>query len=46
MTLLYGAFTVLFQAYLTDSDVVATICLMEVLYLLIVASNLKLFTFV
>ncbi|CAD8190865.1 unnamed protein product [Paramecium octaurelia] len=45
LLLIYAVFTVLFQAYLTDNSEVAIICLLEILYIMIVTCQLKMFTF-
>ncbi|CAD8103907.1 unnamed protein product [Paramecium primaurelia] len=45
LLLIYAVFTVLYQAYLTDNSEVAIICLLEILYIMIVTCQLKMFTF-
>ncbi|CAD8179034.1 unnamed protein product [Paramecium octaurelia] len=45
LLLIYAIFTVLFQAYLTDNSEVAIICLLEILYIMIVTCQFKMFTF-
>lgn len=36
LVVVYGTFTILFQAYLTENKEVSTICLLELLYIMIV----------
>ncbi|CAD8200084.1 unnamed protein product [Paramecium octaurelia] len=45
LLLIYAIFTVLFQAYLTDNREVAIICLLEILYIMIVSCQMKMFSF-